>query len=96
MREGIRKGLITRSIYPVFCVSALRDMGVRRMMEFLGNVVPFVSEMPKPENTAGEKSLPMPMGLQVYTALNHGRAPYRRSILFQSNVWNRTSRRRLD
>lgn len=30
MREGIRKGLITRSIYPVFCVSALRDMGVRQ------------------------------------------------------------------
>ena len=58
MREGIRKGLITRSIYPVFCVSALRDMGVRRMMEFLGNVVPFVSEMPKTENTAGEKIAP--------------------------------------
>lgn len=58
MREGIRKGLITRSIYPVFCVSALRDMGVRRMMEFLGNVVPFVSEMPKPKNTAGEKIAP--------------------------------------
>ena len=33
-------------------------MGVRRMMEFLGNVVPFVSEMPKPENTAGEKIAP--------------------------------------
>ena len=44
MREGIRKGLITRSIYPVFCVSALRDMGVRRMMEFLGNVVRFCSD----------------------------------------------------
>ena len=28
MREGIRKGLITRSMFPVFCVSALRDMGV--------------------------------------------------------------------
>ena len=58
MREGIRKGLVTRSIYPVFCVSALRDMGVRRMMEFLGNVVPFVSEMPKPRNTAGEEVAP--------------------------------------
>ncbi len=58
MREGIRKGLVTRSIYPVFCVSALRDMGVRRMMEFLGNVVPFVSEMPKPKNTAGEEVAP--------------------------------------
>ncbi|MDE6144650.1 MAG: GTP-binding protein, partial [Muribaculaceae bacterium] len=40
MREGIRKGLVDRSIFPVFCVSALKDMGVRRMMEFLGNVVP--------------------------------------------------------
>lgn len=58
MREGIRKGLIDRSIFPVFCVSAIRDMGVRRMMEFLGNVVPFVSEMPQPENTAGESVPP--------------------------------------
>ena len=55
MREGIRKGLIDRSILPVFCVSALKDMGVRRMMEFLGNVVPFVNEMPKPVNTKGEE-----------------------------------------
>lgn len=58
MREGIRKGLIDRSIYPVFCVSALKDMGVRRMMEFLGNVVPFVEDMPAPVNTAGEEVKP--------------------------------------
>ena len=58
MREGIRKGLITRSMFPVFCVSALRDMGVRRMMEFLGNVVPFVSEMPKPVTTDGIEVAP--------------------------------------
>ena len=55
MREGIRKGLVTRSILPVFCVSALKDMGVRRMMEFLGNVVPFVSDMPQPVDTKGEE-----------------------------------------
>ncbi|MBD5325974.1 MAG: elongation factor G [Bacteroides sp.] len=53
MREGIRKGLVDRSIYPVFCVSAAKDMGVRRMMEFLGNVVPFVEEMPAPAATDG-------------------------------------------
>ena len=58
MREGIRKGLITRSMFPVFCVSALRDMGVRRMIEFLGNVVPFVSEMPKPVTTDGIEVAP--------------------------------------
>lgn len=55
LREGIRKGLITRSIYPVFCVCAGKDMGVRRLMEFLGNVVPFVSDMPKVHNSRGEE-----------------------------------------
>ncbi|MDD7404275.1 MAG: elongation factor G [Bacteroidales bacterium] len=58
MRLGIRKGLIDRSIYPVFCVSAAKDMGIRRMMEFLGNVVPFIDEMPAPLNTAGEEVRP--------------------------------------
>ncbi len=55
MREGIRKGLVTRSIFPVFCVCAGKDMGVRRLMEFLGNVVPFVDEMPSVHNTRGEE-----------------------------------------
>ncbi len=58
LRLGIRKGLIDRSIYPVFCVSAAKDMGVRRMMEFLGNVVPFVNDMPAPVNIAGEEVKP--------------------------------------
>lgn len=55
MREGIRKGLVSRSIFPLFCVCAGRDMGVRRLMEFLGNVVPFVSDMPCVKNTDGEE-----------------------------------------
>lgn len=55
MREGIRKGLVTRSIFPVFCVCVGKSMGVHRLMEFLGNVVPFVSEMPKVHNTRGEE-----------------------------------------
>ena len=53
MRAGIRKGLVTRSIFPIFCVCAGKSMGVRRLMEFLGNVVPFVSDMPKVHNTRG-------------------------------------------
>jgi len=58
MREGIRKGLIDRSIYPVVVLSAAKDMGVRRLMEFLGNVCPFVSDMPAPETVAGEEVKP--------------------------------------
>lgn len=58
MRMGIRKGLVDRSIFPVFCVSALKDMGVRRMMEFLGNVVPYVEDMPAPVNNENEEIKP--------------------------------------
>ncbi|WP_289680565.1 elongation factor G [Paramuribaculum intestinale] len=67
MRLGIRKGLVDRSIFPVFCVSALKDMGVRRMMEFLGNVVPFVEDMPAPVDSAGEEVKPLSDGpLSLY------------------------------
>ncbi|MDE6695501.1 MAG: elongation factor G [Muribaculaceae bacterium] len=58
LRMGIRKGLIERSIFPVICVSAGKDMGVRRMMEFLGNVCPFVDDMPAPETVDGEEVKP--------------------------------------
>ena len=58
MREGIRKGLIARGMFPIFCVCGGKDMGVRRLMEFLGNVVPFVSEMPKVQNTEGKEVAP--------------------------------------
>ena len=58
LRMGIRKGLITRDIFPVFCVCAGRSMGVRRLMEFLGNVVPFVDDMPKPITTEAEEVAP--------------------------------------
>ena len=62
MREGIRKGLAARGMFPVFCVCAGKDMGVRRLMEFLGNVVPFVDEMPRVFNTRGEEVVPSQEG----------------------------------
>lgn len=46
MRSGIRKGLVNRDMFPVFCVSAEKDMCVRRFMEFLINVAPKADEMP--------------------------------------------------
>ena len=55
LRMGIRKGLINRDMFPVFCVDAHKDMGVQRLMEFLGNVVPFVSDMPAYRDTRGEE-----------------------------------------
>lgn len=76
MREGIRKGLVTRSIFPVFCVCAGKDMGVRRLMEFLGNVVPFVSEMPKLHNTRGEEVAPDQNGPESVYFFKTGMEPH--------------------
>ncbi|MDR0834483.1 MAG: elongation factor G [Candidatus Symbiothrix sp.] len=58
MRAGIRAGLITRGMFPVLCADAERDMGVRRLMEFLANNVPIVNEMPAYTNTTGKAILP--------------------------------------
>ena len=76
LREGIRKGLVTRSIFPVFCVCAGKDMGVRRLMEFLGNVVPFVSEMPKLHNTRGEEVTPDTDGPESLYFFKTGMEPH--------------------
>jgi elongation factor G len=76
MREGIRKGLVTRSIFPVFCVCAGKSMGVQRLMEFLGNVVPFVSEMPKVRNTRGEEVSPEAEGPESVYFFKTGMEPH--------------------
>ena len=55
IRKGLRKGLVDRKIFPVFIVSASKDMGVRRMMEFLGNICPAPNEVPGPITVAGKE-----------------------------------------
>ena len=58
IREGIRKGMAVRGIFPLCVVCAGKDMGINRMMEFLGNIVPFVTDMPKVQNAAGAEVTP--------------------------------------
>jgi elongation factor G len=50
MREGIKKGMLNHELFPVFCVSALNDMGSGRMMGFIDNVAPSSADL-KPEQT---------------------------------------------
>lgn len=54
MRRGIRKGLVARDMFPLFCVSAEKDMCVRRFMEFLVNVAPSAAKMPGMYTENGE------------------------------------------
>ncbi|WP_336513888.1 elongation factor G [Pollutibacter soli] len=56
MREGLKKSLIRHDIFPVFCLSAEKDMGSGRLMGFIDNVCPSANEMP-PQKTMGGESI---------------------------------------
>ncbi len=38
MRKGIKLGMLDRSLYPVFCTGAKKNLGVGRLMEFIANI----------------------------------------------------------
>ncbi|MCX2719612.1 elongation factor G [Lentiprolixibacter aurantiacus] len=50
MRQGIRAGMLNHDLFPVFCVSALMDMGSGRLMGFIDNVAPAAADL-RPEQT---------------------------------------------
>lgn len=50
MRKGIQKGMLNHELFPIFCVSALKDMGTGRLMGFIDNVAPAAADL-KPEQS---------------------------------------------
>ncbi|MCX6236674.1 MAG: elongation factor G [Bacteroidia bacterium] len=54
MRKGLKLGMLSRSLYPVFCTCAARDMGIRRLMEFIFNVAPNPGELAPVETIDGK------------------------------------------
>ncbi|MBA4409988.1 MAG: elongation factor G [Bacteroidota bacterium] len=54
MRKGMRIGMVKRDLFPVFCVSAKKNMGVGRLLEFVCNIAPAPSEVPMREIVQGK------------------------------------------
>jgi len=54
-QKGIKAGLLQRGLFPVFCVSAKKNMGVGRLLEFISQVTPGPNEVPAP--MAGSKEV---------------------------------------
>ncbi|MDO5523569.1 MAG: elongation factor G [Bacteroidia bacterium] len=54
MLDGIQKGMISRSLFPVFCVSAEKNMAVHRLMNFLCLTAPSPDQVQAPQNTDGD------------------------------------------
>lgn len=50
MRSGLSKGIASRSIMPVFCLSAVKNIGTKRLMDFIINVGPNPTHSPVIKN----------------------------------------------
>lgn len=57
MREGLKLGMIHHDVFPVFCMSAKKNMGSGRLMGFIDNVAPSPREA-KPEISTDGKEIP--------------------------------------
>ena len=62
IRKGISKGITTRGMFPVFCISARNNTGVDQLMEFITNEAPSIADMPAPVNSKGNEVKPNPAG----------------------------------
>ncbi|NNF04400.1 MAG: elongation factor G [Rhodothermales bacterium] len=58
MRGGLRAAMIKHDLFPIFLTSATENIGVSRLMEFIGNVCPTPSQMPPAETTSGDALSP--------------------------------------
>ena len=57
IRAGLKLGVSKRDIMPIFCASGKRDIGTKRLMEFIINVAPGPLKAPAFLTTEGEELL---------------------------------------
>ncbi len=55
MRSGLKIGLAKRDLMPVFCASGKKDIGTKRLMEFIINVAPGPLKAPNFRTVEGEE-----------------------------------------
>ena len=59
LMRGLQTVFAEGSMYPVICTSGLKDMGIRRLMGFLGEMTPSVADAPKPLTVNAEEVAPV-------------------------------------
>ena len=64
-RAGLRAAMIRHELFPIFLTSATANIGVSRLMEFVGNVCPTPNQMPEAETADGGSIKPDSSGEPV-------------------------------
>lgn len=53
--KGLKAGISQRSVYPVFCISAKKNIGVDRLMDFICETCPSPDQVEAPKNSEGKE-----------------------------------------
>ncbi len=73
MKVGLKKAMVDHELFPLFCLSAERNMGSGRLMGFIDNVCPSANEI-SPQKTKSGDQLPCnangPACLFIYKTLS--------------------------
>jgi elongation factor G len=65
MRQGLKIGMMKHEVFPVFCLSAKKNMGSGRLLGFIDNVAPSAMEMPAEHSAEGNDIACDPKGTPV-------------------------------
>lgn len=73
MRRGIRLGMQNHDLFPIFCISAIHDMGTGRLMGFIDNVAPAAADLENEQSVEGDQVIAdpnQPTALFVFKTLH--------------------------
>jgi len=62
IKRGIYKGILSRGMFPVLCISAKHNIGIDSLMDFIVSEAPSITDMPAPKNSKGNIVKPDPSG----------------------------------
>jgi len=62
IKKGIAKGIVSRGIFPILCISAKTNIGVDHLMEFIVDEAPSIADMPPQVNNKGAEVKSNPSG----------------------------------
>ncbi|MBK8880924.1 MAG: elongation factor G [Bacteroidales bacterium] len=62
IKKGISKGIASRGLFPVLCISAKNNIGVDRLLEFVATMAPSLADMAPKMNSKGEAVKANPAG----------------------------------
>lgn len=55
--DGLKQGIIDRDIFPLLCISATKNIGVQRLMEFITKMLPSVNDVETLPSISGRKAI---------------------------------------